>query len=59
MVTHDVDEAIYMSTKVIIMQANPGRVKDIVDIDLDYPRQRTSEKFTRYRNEILASLNID
>lgn len=59
MVTHDVDEAIYMSTKVIIMQANPGRIKDIVDINLPYPRQRTSEQFTKYRNEILEKLNID
>ncbi len=59
MVTHDVDEAIYMSTKVIIMQANPGRINDIVDINLPYPRQRTSEQFTKYRNEILEKLNID
>lgn len=59
MVTHDVDEAIYMSTKVLVMQANPGRIKDIVDINLPYPRQRTSEQFTKYRNEILEKLNID
>lgn len=59
MVTHDVDEAIYMSTKVLVMQANPGRIKEIVDIDLAYPRQRTSEKFTKYRNKILEALNID
>ncbi|WP_296114206.1 ABC transporter ATP-binding protein [uncultured Anaerococcus sp.] len=59
MVTHDVDEAVFMSTKVIVMQANPGRIKEIVDIDLDYPRQRTSPKFNEYRKDILELLNID
>ncbi len=59
MVTHDVDEAIYMSTKVLVMQANPGRIKKIVDIDLPYPRSRTSKEFTAYRNEIMEELNID
>lgn len=57
MVTHDVEEAVYMSSKVIIMEPRPGRVKEIVDIDLDYPRDRTSDKFINYRNKILGTLN--
>lgn len=57
MVTHDVEEAVYMSTKVVIMQPRPGRVKEIVDIDLPYPRDRTSDKFIAYRNKILKTLN--
>ena len=57
MVTHDVEEAVYMSSKVIIMEPRPGRVKEIVDIDLDYPRDRTSDKFINYRNKILKTLN--
>lgn len=58
MVTHDVDEAIYLSNKVVIMEPRPGRIKKILDIDLDYPRNRTSKEFTDYRNEILETLNI-
>ncbi|MDU3154019.1 MAG: hypothetical protein E6706_07440 [Anaerococcus hydrogenalis] len=46
-----------MSSKVIIMEPRPGRVKEIVDIDLDYPRDRTSDKFINYRNKILKTLN--
>lgn len=57
MVTHDVEEAVYMSSKVIIMEPRPGRVKEIVDIELDYPRDRTSDKFINYRNKILKTLN--
>lgn len=57
MVTHDVEEAVYMSTKIIIMEPRPGRVKEVVDINLDYPRDRTSDKFIEYRNKILNILN--
>ena len=58
MVNHDVDEAVYMSTKVIVMEPRPGRVKKIVPIDLEYPRKRTSKEFTDYRNELLETLDI-
>ena len=57
MVTHDVEEAVYMSTKIIIMEPRPGRVKEVVDINLDYQRDRTSDKFIEYRNKILNILN--
>lgn len=57
MVTHDVEEAVYMSTKTIIMEPRPGRVKEVVDIDLSYPRDRTSDEFVAYRNKILKILN--
>ena len=58
MVTHDVDEAVYMSTRVIVMEPRPGRIKEIVPIELDYPRNRTSKEFTDYRNELLNILDI-
>ena len=58
MVTHDVDEAVYMSTRVIVMDSRPGRVKDIVPIELDFPRNRTSKEFTDYRNQLLNTLDI-
>ena len=37
-ITHDVEEAVLLATKVIIMSARPGRIKKIVDINLPYPR---------------------
>ena len=58
MVTHDIDEAIYMSNRVIVMKPRPGEIREIVEIDMDYKRDRTSEKFTEYRNHILHTLNI-
>ena len=58
MVTHDVDEAIFMATRVLVMDAHPGRVAADISIGLAYPRQRSSEEFTQYRNQILGILGI-
>lgn len=57
MVTHDVDEAIYMGTRVIVMEPSPGRIKADIPIQLDYPRNRSSAQFIEYRNQILEMLN--
>lgn len=57
MVTHDVEEAVYMSSKIIVMEPRPGRIKNIVDIDLAYPRDRVSDEFVNYRNTILKMLD--
>ena len=58
MVTHDVDEAIYMSDKVVVMSARPSRVEAIIDIDLPHPRVRVQDTFTLYRNKILDYLDL-
>lgn len=57
MVTHDVDEAIYMGTRVIVMEANPGHIVADIPIDLEYPRNRSSAQFVTYRNQILEMLH--
>ena len=57
MVTHDVDEAIYMGTRVIAMEANPGQIQADIPIELPYPRDRSSAEFVGYRNQILGLLN--
>jgi len=54
-ITHDVDEAIILGQRCIIMSARPGRIKRIVDIDIPYPRTqetRMSPEFTALKNEI-------
>ena len=57
MVTHDVDEAVNMSTRVVIMEAHPGRIKAQIPIDLGEERHRSSPAFVEYRNRILGLLN--
>ena len=58
MVTHDVDEAIYMSDKVVVMSARPSRVEAVIDIKLPRPRVRVQDTFALYRNKILEILNF-
>lgn len=58
MVTHDIDEAIYMSTRVIVLDTNPGRVVDDIKIDLPSNRDRASDKFIEYRKRILDELHF-
>ena len=58
MVTHDVDEAIYMGTRVLVMDAHPGRVIADITIDLPFPRDRSSREFVEYRNDILNKLHV-
>ncbi len=56
MVTHDVEEALYLGDRVIVMAPNPGRIRRIVDVDLPHPRDRSSPVLHRLRDEILAEL---
>lgn len=54
-ITHDVDEAVYLANRVVVMAARPGRIHKIIDIDLPYPRTeevRLSPEFAELRNEI-------
>ncbi|SCP99691.1 ABC transporter ATP-binding protein [Anaerobium acetethylicum] len=54
-ITHDVDEAIILAQKVIIMSARPGRIKEIVDIDIPYPRNqetKMTKEFLDLKNHI-------
>ena len=52
-VTHDIDEAIYLSNRVVIMGKNPGVVKKIVPVNLPFPRDRTDSAFLEIRGEIM------
>jgi NitT/TauT family transport system ATP-binding protein len=47
-VTHSIAEAVFLSTRAVVMSARPGRIADIVDIDLPYPRSAQTREETRY-----------
>jgi len=56
MVTHDVEEALFLGDRVVVMQSAPGRIKRVVNVPLDHPRDRSSPVFHRLKDEILADL---
>ena len=58
-ITHDVEEAIILAQRVVIMCARPGRVKEIVDIDIPYPRDqetKMSPRFLELKNHIWSQV---
>ncbi len=58
-ITHDVDEAVFLANRVVVMAARPGRIYDIVEVDLPYPRtedMRLSPEFTALRNRVWHSV---
>src|SRR5207245_444820 len=58
LVTHDIDEAIYMSDRIIVMTPRPGRVEHIIPIPLERPRHRNDIRFLTLRSEILERLHF-
>ncbi len=56
LVTHDVDEAIFLSDRVVVMGSNPGRIIEEIDIDIDTPRDRASFAFADLKRRILAAM---
>ncbi len=58
LVTHDIDEAIYMSHRIALMTPRPGRIDRVLDVKLEWPRQRSSTEFLKLRAEILELLHF-
>jgi len=52
-VTHDIEEAVKLGDRVVVMDREPGRVQEVLDIDLERPRSRSDRAFGRYYEEIL------
>jgi NitT/TauT family transport system ATP-binding protein len=57
-VTHDLDEAIALGQKVVLMASNPGCIQRILDIHLPYPRERTDVNFTTIRRELFEEFHL-
>ncbi|MBQ7148408.1 MAG: ABC transporter ATP-binding protein [Pseudobutyrivibrio sp.] len=55
LVTHDIDEAIFLSDRIIIFSERPGSVKEIINVNLSRPRDRSKEEFLHIRKKILTS----
>lgn len=53
LVTHDIEESIFLGDRVVVLQPRPGRIRRIVEVDLPHPRDRETTAFVQLRREIL------
>ena len=58
LITHDVDEAIYMSDRIVIMSPRPGKVQEILSVEIGRPRARNNPDFLVLRSKILEILHF-
>src|SRR5437762_1986001 len=58
LVTHDIDEAIYMSDRIMIMTARPGTIQEVVDVDLRRPRHLDSPGYLEKRDHIFQLMGM-
>ncbi|GGN69179.1 ABC transporter ATP-binding protein [Actinoplanes lobatus] len=59
-ITHDVDEAVFLANRVVVMAARPGRIAEVVDVGLPYPRTeelRLSPEFTALRHRVWSAVH--
>lgn len=59
LVTHDVDEAVFLGDRVIVLAPRPGRISRSFDICVPRPRERSDDDLARIRNEVLRTLGND
>ncbi|MFT5049404.1 MAG: NitT/TauT family transport system ATP-binding protein [Chlamydiales bacterium] len=57
-VTHDVDEAVQLGERVVVLSARPGRIADIVTVDLPHPRDLGSPEYGRAKNRLYELLGV-
>ncbi|MBR6222930.1 MAG: ABC transporter ATP-binding protein [Lachnospiraceae bacterium] len=55
LVTHDIDEAIFLSDRIVILSERPGKIKEIIPVNLPRPRDRSTNLFLEIRKRILTS----
>lgn len=57
MVTHDIDEAVYLADRVVVMDPRPGRIRRIQDVNLPHPRSRSDAEFVAIRDSLLGDFS--
>ncbi len=58
LVTHDIEEALVLSDRIIVMRGNPGRIHQTLTLDLPRPRRRTDLAFQHWKEQLLTALDL-
>ena len=59
LITHDIDEALYLADRIFVMSARPGKIVRTIDLDLPRPRSRHGQRVGELRQEIMQLLGLE
>lgn len=57
MVTHDIEEAVFLADRIVVLDSRPGRIRRIVDVPLPHPRERTHPQFNAIKRDVLGDFS--
>ena len=58
LVTHDIDEALYLSDRIVIMTPRPGCIREVIDVDMHHPRNRNGHDYVHLRKKLLEKFHM-
>jgi NitT/TauT family transport system ATP-binding protein len=57
-VTHDIEESVQLADRVVVLSARPGRIRRIVDVNIEHPRDLSDPRYIALRDEIFAEIGL-
>jgi ABC-type nitrate/sulfonate/bicarbonate transport system ATPase subunit len=57
-VTHDIDEAVQLADRVVVLSSRPARIEDVLTIDIPHPRNISSPRYLELRDELLKLIGL-
>lgn len=57
-VTHDIEEAVFLADRIVVMTPNPGKIESVVNVQFGSARDRTSDEFIKARDKIFEIFNM-
>jgi len=57
-VTHDIDEAVQLADRVVVLSSRPAKIEDILTIDIAHPRNISSPRYLELRDELMSKIGL-